>query len=89
MVAAVDVPAWEDRDGGTGAGGVVVSARVPWRRLAAVLVDGDDAVPDVAAARGRTDEALVERCLDHELEWFAAQEVDQLLAGYGAGQAPR
>lgn len=87
VVAAVDVPSWEPR--GAEPGDVLVREPVPWRRLAAVLVDGDEAVSDVATARGSGDDDLVERCLDHELGWFAAQEVDQLLAGYAGGQAPR
>lgn len=85
VVAAVDVSSWEPR--GDEPGAVTVAHPVPWRRLAAVLVDGDEAVADVTAARGSAEEDLVERCLDHELAWFATQEVDQLLAGHG-GQAP-
>ena len=32
---------------------------------------------------GRQDDAALEACLDHELGWFAAQEVDALLLGLG------
>ena len=66
---------------------VRVADEVPLRRLAAVLVDSADAEADVAAARdarlaGAEDAGrLVEACLDHELGWCAAQEVDDLLGG--------
>jgi hypothetical protein len=50
-----------------------------------VLADSDDAAGAVVRARdaGGTDEAALDECLDHELGWFAAQEVDALLAGLG------
>ena len=41
-------------------------------------VDAEDASADVAAALGGAPEA-VERCLHHELGWYAVQEVDELL----------
>lgn len=89
VVAAVDVPAWEPRPQDAGRGtdqhadheepsAVSVPTRVPWRRVVAVHVDADDAAADVAAALGGATEA-VERCLDHELGWYAVQEVDELL----------
>ena len=77
VVAAADVPAWELRDG-EHPSAVSVPTRVPWRRVVAVHVDAEDASADVAAALGGAPEA-VERCLDHELGWFAVQEVDELL----------
>jgi len=58
---------------------------VPFRRVAAVLVDSEDAETAVAAARdaaaqGSADAAeLLERCLDFELGWWAAQEINGLL----------
>lgn len=67
---------------------VELSEVVPLRRLAAVHVDSPDAEDAVAAARQRWaaaedgDEdatAVVERCLDHELGWYAAQEIGDLL----------
>jgi hypothetical protein len=65
---------------------VRVSGEVPWRQVAAVHADSADARGAVAAARdasaGQVEE-LTERCLDHELGWFGAQEVDELLAGLG------
>jgi hypothetical protein len=67
---------------------VEVDEPVPLRRVGAVLVDGEDAADDVAAAVARLADALrgdaealavVERCLDHELGWYAAQEIGDLL----------
>lgn len=61
---------------------------VPLRKVAAVHVDSDDAADDVVAARdawpraGEGDQAateVVERCLDHELGWFATQEIGGLV----------
>lgn len=78
VVAAVDVPAWERREADDVPSAVLVPTPVPWRRVAAVHVDGEEAAADVAAALGGDPDA-VERCLDHELGWFAAQEVDELL----------
>ena len=78
IVAAVDVPAWEPRPEGEQPSAVSVPTRVPWRRLVAVHVDAEEASSDVAAALGGEPDA-VERCLDHELGWYAVQEVDELL----------
>jgi hypothetical protein len=64
---------------------VEVDEVVPMRRVAAVLADDAAAEGDVAAARdasaaGTPDrERLLERCLDHHLAWWAAQEISQLL----------
>ena len=84
VVLAVDVPsvAPADSDDPTL---VRVEEVVPFRRIAAVLADAPDAEPDVAAARdavatGTGDpEPLLERCLDHELGWWATQEIGALL----------
>jgi hypothetical protein len=90
VVAAVDVAAWEPRqdarpDEPTA---VAVTFTVPLKRLAAVHVDGPDARADVVAAREQLDAPenapddlpdAVERCLDHDLGWYAAQELDDLL----------
>ena len=81
VVAAVDVPAWEPRSGDEPAdepSAVSVPTRVPWRRVVAVHVDGEEASADVAAALGGATEA-VERCLDHELGWYAVQEIGPLV----------
>jgi hypothetical protein len=61
---------------------------VPVRAIAAVHVDDETAATDVTAARAVWGDAengdpvavaAVERCLDHELGWFAAQEIAVLL----------
>ena len=87
VVAAVDVPGWEPRPHEDHPSAVSVPTPVPWRRLVAVHVDGAEAAGDVAAALGGAEEA-VERCLDHELAWFAVQEVDELLQDLSWGQPP-
>ena len=87
MVVAVDaetvLPA-EDEDPSV----VEVSEVVPYRRIAAVLVDPADAQDVVAAASARWAEAeagdaeaeqVVDRCLDLDLAWYAAQEIGDLL----------
>jgi hypothetical protein len=67
---------------------VTVDEVVPFRRIGSVLVDLPEAEADVRAAAAAWlaaeggDEAadqLVERALDHELAWFAAQEIGDLL----------
>lgn len=67
---------------------VELGEAVPYRRVAAVLTDSTDAETAVAAARaawpaaqaGDPDaEAVVDRCQDHELGWYAAQELGDLL----------
>ena len=61
---------------------------VPLRKVVAVHVDSDEAADDVAAARAawaqadEGDQAVAEaldRCLDHELGWFATQEIGDLV----------
>ena len=64
---------------------VQVDDVVPMRHVAAVLADTEDAEDAVTAARdallegGDGAEALTERCLDHELAWWATQEIGDLL----------
>ncbi|HSJ19868.1 MAG TPA: hypothetical protein VK964_04775 [Nocardioidaceae bacterium] len=67
---------------------VEVDEVVSLRQVVAVHVDGDDAAEVVAAARAAWSDAeagdeaavaVVERCLDHELGWFATQEIGVLL----------
>jgi hypothetical protein len=86
VVIAVDVPSArpaEDDDVTV----VEVDEVVPMRRVAAVLADSADAEADVAAARDALAAgsggaaALVDRCLDHELGWWAVQEISDLLDG--------
>lgn len=61
---------------------------VPTRLVVAVHVDAADAEDDVAAAAAaweRADagdeeaQAVVERCMRHELGWYATQEISDLL----------
>jgi hypothetical protein len=60
----------------------------PVSTIVAVHVDADDAAADVTPAREAwaaaqdgdpAATALVERCLDHDLAWYATQEIGQLL----------
>jgi len=89
VVAAVDVtsvPA-ERGPGPQDAPSALLLHEVPMRRLAALLVDGPDARAHVQAARNALasgapeDDPVVERCLDEELGWWAASELDVLLDG--------
>lgn len=81
VVLAADVPdtlvAERAQDG---PGAVLVDARVPRKRIAAVHMDTADAEEAVAAALagGLTDE-LIEATEEHELLWFATQELADLL----------
>jgi uncharacterized protein DUF6912 len=68
---------------------VEVGEVVPYRRIAAVLVDPADAVGTVAEAAARWADAeagdveaeqVVDRCLDLDLAWYATQEIGDLLA---------
>ncbi len=68
---------------------VEIDEVVPLRKVAALHVDSEEAVEDVAAARevwaaaGEGDPAALgalERCLDHELGWFATQEIGDLVS---------
>jgi hypothetical protein len=88
VVVAVDVETVLPAHGYEDATVVEVGEAVTLRRVAAVLVDVDDAATDVRAAAerwaqaeaGAADaEALVERALDHELAWYATQEIGGLL----------
>lgn len=63
---------------------VEVGEVVPLRRVVAVHADSEEAAADVAAARDglEGDDAaleLLDRCLDHELGWYATQEAAQLV----------
>jgi hypothetical protein len=68
---------------------------VPLRQVAAVHVDSEEAADEVAAAatawaRAAEGDATaleaVDRCLDHELGWYATQEIGTLVA---PGPGPR
>ncbi|MEV6834105.1 hypothetical protein AB0N17_06225 [Streptomyces sp. NPDC051133] len=94
VVVAVDVPdGAASADPGRGAepaalGEVGVTITVPLAKAAAVHVDADDAEPDVAAAAealqaadGGDDDAqsVVDGADDHELLWYATQEIPNLV----------
>jgi uncharacterized protein DUF6912 len=70
---------------------VELDGTVPFSQVAAVLADAEDAEPAVAAARdalaaGAPEaDRLLERCLDHELGWWATQETAELLASADDG----
>jgi hypothetical protein len=84
VVLAVDVPrvSAADPDDPTV---VRVEQEVPFRRIGAVLADAADAETDVATARDAVAAGLpqaqssLDRCLDHELGWWATQEIGALL----------
>lgn len=70
---------------------VEVGTVVPLAKVVAVHVDSDDAESAVAAARAAGQPAreggspardAVERCLDHELGWYATQEVHTLVESW-------
>ncbi|WP_317443671.1 DUF6912 family protein [Streptomyces collinus] len=94
IVVAVDVPdgvaeAAPDRGSDPSAlGEVTVTGAVRLAKAAAVHVDADDAERDVAAAAGALEAAdggdddaqfLVDEADDHELLWFATQEIPNLV----------
>ena len=85
VVAAVDVAVVEPAPGDDPS--AVVLREVPLRRLAALLVDAPDAAPLVRAARdalgagAAEDDPAVERCLEEDLGWWSASELDVLLDG--------
>jgi len=63
---------------------------VPFQNIAAVHVDSDEAEKDVVLARAlwvaegparAATRSAAERCLDHELGWYAAQEISDIVAG--------
>lgn len=67
---------------------VQVDTVIPLTKVVAVHVDSDDAAVDVSAARGAwaaaqggdaSAQQVLERCLDHELGWYAAQEIAGLV----------
>ncbi|MGN5378930.1 DUF6912 family protein [Streptomyces lasalocidi] len=95
VVVAMDVPdgaASADQDRGpdpSAPGEVTVASSVPLAKAAAVHVDADDAEQDVAAAAqalaaadGGDDDAqsVVDGADDHELLWYATQEIPNLVA---------
>lgn len=95
VVLAADVDDSAARpDAALGRSAVRLQAPVPWRRLASVHVDDEDAVDDVraavaalAAAEAGDDDAqfTVDAVEDHELLWFGVQEVPDLLGSAATG----
>ncbi|NYF57082.1 DUF6912 family protein [Micromonospora purpureochromogenes] len=90
VVVSVDLPPSEvgRGDGDLGSSTVRLDQPVPVRSVAALHVDGADAVDDVAAAVEVVAEALagdpdaqftVDSAEDHELEWYDPSELDLLL----------
>jgi hypothetical protein len=84
VVVAVDVDPAEVsmRDDGTRAsrGQISVTGPVAFSRVAAVHVDDPGASEAVAAAAADpADEFAMEDAADHELLWYATQEVDDVL----------
>lgn len=76
---------------------VRVDQVVPLAKVAAVHIDDADAEGAVAEARGSwtaADDgapdavAVLERCRDHELGWWATQELPDLLDALGLGETP-
>jgi hypothetical protein len=61
-------------------GRVTVSAVVPLRLIAAIHVDGEDAMAAVTAALAQPDDEFAAGdAADHELLWYATQELEDLL----------
>jgi hypothetical protein len=61
-------------------GRVTLLAPVELREIAAAHIDGDVAMADIkAAAAAPDDEFAAEEAADHELLWYATQELDGLL----------
>ncbi|MFJ8544576.1 DUF6912 family protein [Streptomyces sp. NPDC093586] len=97
VVVAADVPdgtvsAGPDRGAEATPGEVRVDGAVPLAKAAAVHVDSADAEPDVAAAaealaaaEGGDGDArsVVEGAEDHELLWYATQEIPNLVGADG------
>ncbi|GAA2709245.1 DUF6912 family protein [Micromonospora olivasterospora] len=90
VVVSVDVPASALRrtDDVLGSSAVRVVRPVPVAAVAALHLDGEDAVGDVTAAAAVAAEALagdpdaqftVDSAEDHELEWYDVTELEQLL----------
>jgi hypothetical protein len=84
MVLAVDVGSVEEV-GADDPTLVAVSGQVPLTDLVSVHVDSDDAAKDVRAARTALaegtdqDDVRVTKCLEHELGWYAATELDEVV----------
>jgi hypothetical protein len=84
VVLAADVDSVEPADSEDPTA-VLVAGHLVLSDVVSVHVDSKDAAPDVWAARSSLSQEAtdagerLERCLDHELEWYAAGELDQLV----------
>lgn len=85
VVAEADTVVPVDEDGDSE---VEVGEAVSLRRVVAVHADSEEAAADVSAARealassgpdSPEAETALDRCLDHELGWFATQEIGDLV----------
>ncbi|HEX4018732.1 MAG TPA: hypothetical protein VHX15_18495 [Frankiaceae bacterium] len=84
IAADVDPAAVSGADDGTRAsrGQITVTQPIAFARVAAVHVDDAGAAAAVeAAALDPSDEFATEEAADHELLWYATQEVEDLLRG--------
>lgn len=83
VVVALDVKTVEELQDDEDPTAVAVAHQVPRRRVAAVHVDTEGAASAVGAARAAAGTSaydwLAEQCLDHELAWYATQEIGDLL----------
>ncbi len=90
VVVSADLPAAAlgRGDGELGSSVVELREAVPATAVAAIHVDGTEAMPDVAAAANVVVEALagdpdaqftVDGAEDHELEWYDPSELESLL----------
>jgi hypothetical protein len=92
-VLAVDVAATGGTDDPDDPTSVLLTGEVRTRQVAALLLDSADAGRVVGTARdallsGSPEAALLlELCLDHELGWWAAQEIPGLLEDEGRAAA--
>ncbi|MFD0556039.1 hypothetical protein FB566_1262 [Stackebrandtia endophytica] len=90
VVVSIDIPDGEVtvRPGELGSSAVSVAAPVSLAAVAAIHIDGSDAVTDVTTARGLIGAAadgdtdaqfIVEAAEDHELEWYDPSELDVIV----------
>jgi hypothetical protein len=89
VVAAVDAPQAEPRpDDDASPTAVRLPGELPLRLLASVHVDAPEASADVRAASralaegAGEDDPRVARGLDHDLAWYAVQELEDLVASW-------
>ncbi|RZS90119.1 hypothetical protein EV189_1902 [Motilibacter rhizosphaerae] len=84
VVIAADVStARPDDDPARGAGAVLLGEEVPLARMASVHADEEAAEQAVAAAAADPTEERLDACEEHDLLWWATQELDELLADLG------